>query len=163
MTFGAAGAPGAQLRDAVTASAAVPGYYRPVRIGKQRYIDGGVVSFSNADVVAPFAPDLVLCLSPFGTTVSGGRADSAIFGPVRRAAAWQLRREAQRLRAQGSQVEIFEPTRADLDVMGLNVMERVHARAVLQSARVSVAARLSDRGIPALGASSRRDAVTLAA
>lgn len=145
VTFGAEGAPDATLADAVTASAAVPGYYRPVTIDGQRYVDGGVVSFSNADVVAPYEPDVVLCLSPFGTTVSGGRIDATVLGPVRRASAWQLRREAARLRALGSRVVILEPTRTDLDVMGVNIMERKHARAVLRTARASVTATLADR------------------
>lgn len=150
VTFGADGAPEASLAEAVTASAAVPGYYRPITIGGRRYVDGGLVSFSNADVVAPFAPDLVLCLSPFGTTVTGSRADAALFGPVRRAAAWQLRREATGLMAAGARVEIIEPTRADLDVMGLNVMERKHARAVLHTARVSTTATLADHALTGL-------------
>ncbi|MCW2957469.1 MAG: hypothetical protein JWP18_272 [Solirubrobacterales bacterium] len=163
VTFGAHDAPEASLVDAVTASAAVPGYYRPVAIGDRRYIDGGVVSFSNADVVAPFEPDVVLCLSPFGSTVSGGRADAALFGPVRRAAAWQLRREASRLQAQGARVEIIEPTRADLDVMGINVMERAHARAVLETARASVSRSLDDRVLSEFGASAAQDRAPLAA
>src|SRR4051794_13147240 len=54
VTFGADGAPEATLADAVVASAAVPGYYEPVRIGGRRYVDGGLASFNNADVVAPF-------------------------------------------------------------------------------------------------------------
>ena len=156
VTFGAHGAPDVPLREAVTASAAVPGYYRPVRIGSGRYIDGGVVSFSNADLVARYEPDLVLCLSPFGTTVSGGRKDAAVFGPVRRAVAWQLRREVAQLRDAGTRVEIIEPTRADLDVMGLNIMERRHSRAVLHAARVSVAAGLAGHALDDLG-TARRD------
>jgi len=151
VTFGADGAPQTPLAEAVTASAAVPGYYRPVTIDSQQYVDGGLVSFSNADVVAPFEPDLVICLSPFGTTASGGRADSALFGPIRRMAASQLRREAERLRVRGSRVEVIEPTRSDLEVMGLNVMERKNARAVLRTARASVASRLTHHALADLG------------
>jgi NTE family protein len=158
VTFGLDGAPEAPLVDAVTASAAVPGYYRPVAIADGRYIDGGVVSFSNVDVVAQFEPDLVLCLSPFATTVAGSRADAALLGPLRRATAKQLQREVTQLRASGARVEVIEPTRADLDVMGLKLMERSHARAVLECARTSVTTRLQEHPLEGLGPAPARAA-----
>ena len=54
----------ASLADAVAASCAVPGFYRPVRIGGRRYIDGGVHSLSNLDMLADLGLDLVICLNP---------------------------------------------------------------------------------------------------
>ena len=38
--------------DAVAASCAIPGFYHPVEIGGRRYVDGGVRSTSNLDVLA---------------------------------------------------------------------------------------------------------------
>jgi NTE family protein len=43
---------GVDLVDAVAASCAVPGVWPPVTIGGHRYVDGGVRSFTNADVAA---------------------------------------------------------------------------------------------------------------
>ena len=48
--------------DAVTASSAVPGIWPPVTIGSSRWIDGGVYSATNADLVAGY--DRVLVLAP---------------------------------------------------------------------------------------------------
>jgi NTE family protein len=42
---------GVPLLDAVTASCAVPGVYPPVPIGDRLYVDGGVRSAANADVI----------------------------------------------------------------------------------------------------------------
>ena len=44
------GAPQRPLADAVAASCAIPGFYRPVKIGGRRYVDGGVCSASNLDL-----------------------------------------------------------------------------------------------------------------
>ena len=52
VVFGRAGAPAAELADAVAASCAIPGFYRSVRIGGRRYVDGGVRSTSNLDALA---------------------------------------------------------------------------------------------------------------
>ena len=52
------------LADAVAASCAIPGFYRPVKIGGRRYVDGGVCSASNLDLLAGRGLDLVICLNP---------------------------------------------------------------------------------------------------
>ena len=49
---------------AVAASCAIPGFYRSVRIGDRRYVDGGVHSTSNLDLLAGEGLDLVICLNP---------------------------------------------------------------------------------------------------
>ncbi len=53
---------GVGLVDAVTASSAVPGIWPPVTIGEARYVDGGVYSSCNADLVVGY--DRVLVLAP---------------------------------------------------------------------------------------------------
>ena len=45
---------GVGLVDAVAASSAVPGIWPPVTIGQARYVDGGVHSSANADLVVGF-------------------------------------------------------------------------------------------------------------
>ena len=52
VAFGRADAPPASLADAVAASCAIPGFYRPVEIAGRRYVDGGVASTSNLDMLA---------------------------------------------------------------------------------------------------------------
>jgi NTE family protein len=75
--FGRLDAPNAQIADAVAASCAIPGFYRPVKSGSRRYIDGGVCSASNLDLVAGRGLDLVICLNPLS---SGTRLESGAGG-----------------------------------------------------------------------------------
>jgi NTE family protein len=51
---------GVGLVDAVAASSAVPGIWPPVTIGGCRYIDGGVFSLCNADLVEGYERVLVI-------------------------------------------------------------------------------------------------------
>ena len=62
--FGRIDAPRADIAQAVAASCAIPGFYRPVGINGRRYVDGGVCSVSNLDLVAGRGLDLVICLNP---------------------------------------------------------------------------------------------------
>src|SRR5205823_4363559 len=62
--FGRENAPEADLADAVAASCAIPGFYEPVTIAGRRYIDGGLWSTSNLDILRNEALDLVICLNP---------------------------------------------------------------------------------------------------
>ncbi len=64
VAFGRPGAPPAELADAVAASCVIPGFYRPVAIAGRRYVDGGLWSTSNLDVVRREELDLVICLNP---------------------------------------------------------------------------------------------------
>jgi NTE family protein len=54
---------GVDLTSAVAASCAVPGVYPPVTINGKRYMDGGIRSTTNADLVADY--DEVLVVAPF--------------------------------------------------------------------------------------------------
>jgi len=144
VTFGRRGTPEVPLADAVVASCAVPSYYRPVSIGGRRYVDGGVRSLTNADLLADQGCDIVIVMSPFSSTQRGPLLDTALFGVPRRAAAMRTAREIARLREAGSQVVCIQPTSADIKAMGLNPMERAHSRHVMDTATASVAALLPE-------------------
>jgi NTE family protein len=144
VTFGRRGTPEVPLADAVAASCAVPGYYRPVSIAGRRYLDGGVRSLTNADLLTDQGCDIVIVLCPFSSTQRGPLLDTALFGVPRRATAMQTAREIARLRAAGSQAVCIQPTSADIKAMGLNPMERAHSRAVMDTATASVAALLPE-------------------
>jgi NTE family protein len=60
----------------VAASCAIPGFYRSVRIGGRRYVDGGVQSTSNLDLMAGLGLDLVICLNPTPRFTRAPRARS---------------------------------------------------------------------------------------
>ncbi len=67
VAFGRAAAPDADLADAVAASCAIPGIYYPVTVGGRRFVDGGIYSASNLDLLRNEGLDLVICLNPTST------------------------------------------------------------------------------------------------
>jgi NTE family protein len=64
VVFGAPGAPPASVAQAVAASCAIPGYFRPARIGGREYVDGAAWSMANIDAAPAGRRTEVLCLSP---------------------------------------------------------------------------------------------------
>ena len=78
--FGRPKSPKADLADAVAASCAIPGFYHPVTIAGRRYVDGGMYSTSNLDILRDAHMDLVICLNPTSSlhpTRAGTRSSSA--------------------------------------------------------------------------------------
>ena len=73
VVFGRTGAPDARLAEAVLASCAIPGYFRPVTIAGTEYVDGGVHSVTNADVLRAEGLDLVIVVSSL--SAAQGAAD----------------------------------------------------------------------------------------
>jgi NTE family protein len=124
VVFGRDGAPPASLPDAVAASCAIPGTYRSVRIGARHYVDGGMYSTSNLDVLRERGLDLAICLNPTSTqdlpAASGPLERMA--NVVRRESGRRLGREAKKLRAGGTEVVLVQPERDDLAQMGTNLM-----------------------------------------
>lgn len=53
------------ISEAIQASTAVPGFYKPARIKGIDYIDGGVRRTANVDVAFDKGADLVICYNPF--------------------------------------------------------------------------------------------------
>src|SRR4051794_37219808 len=143
VAFGREGAPPAELADAAAASCAIPGFYRPVVIGGRRYVDGGVCSVSNLDVVAREELDLVICFNP-GSSREPGRG---ALGAVRAAAGRRLGAEARKVRAAGTEVLLVQPTARDLEVMGPNPMARRHRHAVIETALRTTAEALGAAGV----------------
>jgi NTE family protein len=53
------------ISEAVQASSALPGFYKPARINGVDYVDGGVRRTANIDVAIEHGADLVICYNPF--------------------------------------------------------------------------------------------------
>lgn len=128
VALGRAGAPEAKLADAVGASCAIPGFYRPVRIGDRCYVDGGMCSASNLDLVlrAPEPLDLVICLNPMSSEarVSTRSPGGLIGGAMRAQTGRRLGHEAAKVRAAGPQVVLLQPGEEEVRMMGLNLMRK---------------------------------------
>jgi NTE family protein len=146
VAFGRAGAPPAALPDAVAASCAIPGFFRAVDIAGRRYVDGGLTSASNLDVVADEGLDLVIALNPMSSLhvdaprTLGERLASA----VRQNAGRRLGGEAKRLRAAGTEVILIQPTVHDLEAMGTNLMSRGRRNTVIDTAGETLTDQLGE-------------------
>jgi len=55
----------ATISQAVQASTALPGFYKPARVNGVDYVDGGVRRTANIDVAIEHGAQLVLCYNPF--------------------------------------------------------------------------------------------------
>ncbi|MBI4125716.1 MAG: patatin-like phospholipase family protein [Deltaproteobacteria bacterium] len=53
------------ISKAVQASSAMPGFYKPVKIGDQYYVDGGVKHTANLDLMVRKGARLIVCYNPF--------------------------------------------------------------------------------------------------
>ena len=149
VAFGRAGSPPARLPDAVAASCAIPGFYRCVEIGGHRYVDGGVYSTSNLDVVRAEPLDLVVALNPMSSLHASAPRTVAqrLALRMREAAGRRLGHEARRLRAAGIEVILIQPTVRDLDVMGSNLMSSKRRHEMIETAVATVTEHLRDSGV----------------
>ena len=127
--------------DAVAASCAIPSFFSPVVIGDHSYIDGGVHSPTNADVLRDEDLDLVLISSPMSR--QGRRPRFAADQPMRAWAGALLDAEALRLRRRGLRVLAFQPDPGVLTEMGLNAMDPARRSAIAGAARESALRKLS--------------------
>lgn len=148
VAFGAPEHPAA-LADAVAASCAIPGFYHPVTIGGHRFVDGGIRSTSNLDVLAGLGLDLVICLNPMSSLHNPRASGLAEFvaGTMRQDAGRRLGRETRRVLEAGADVVLLQPNVVDLDAMGTNLMSRRRRHEVVETAVRSVTERLRESGL----------------
>src|SRR4051812_6333983 len=71
VVFGSRSAPAASVGQAVAASCAIPGVFRPVEIGGRRYVDGGAWTPTNGDAAPAGRGDGVLLLEPTAVVLHG--------------------------------------------------------------------------------------------
>jgi NTE family protein len=139
--FGRRQAPVTTPGRAVAASCSVPGFFASVTIGEHRYLDGGVRSSTNADVLAGLDLDLVIVSAPMARSRRARRR--TLDGPVRELTRTQIGREIGPLRAAGTPVVTCLPTDADLDVMAGRALDPSCRVDVACNARESTRARLA--------------------
>jgi predicted acylesterase/phospholipase RssA len=56
---------GVTISQAVQASSALPGFFKPARVNGVDYVDGGIRRTANIDVAIEQGADLVICYNPF--------------------------------------------------------------------------------------------------
>jgi NTE family protein len=155
VVFGRTGAPRARLASAVLASCAIPGYFRPVSIEGTDYVDGGIHSVTNADVLRTEGLDVVVIISSM--SAAHGSANGAD-GWLRRAVHRRMEREIARLQTAGTAVISIEPGGDARRVMGLRAMAEDRSPRVIEAAyeetrrRLQSAPFLATLGEPAVAA-----------
>ena len=133
----------AHVAEAVAASCAIPGFFSPVDIEGTAYVDGGVHSPTNTDVLLDKAagalPTLVVVSSPMSQSGQAPRNATTV---VRRWSSALLGAEVARFRRRGVPVVAFQPTVADVEVMGVNAMDPSRRAAIARQAYESTLRRL---------------------
>ena len=147
---------GVAVGRAVAASCAIAGFYKPVQIGSRLYVDGGVASSTNIDLLGGSGLDLIICMLPLSPlrAVAHRTASMRFRSLLHR----RLMRQIHVVERAGTRVLLIEPERAAADLIGLNFMNRSRARAVAHAAVHTVHERLRTRDAQAalavLGAAS---------
>jgi NTE family protein len=120
------------LATAVAASCAIPSVFKPVTIEGHKYVDGGLRSSTNADVLLRHELEIVIVLAPLSTESA---VSPSLTGPMRRACRIAAVAEQDTLKADGTKVLTFHPNKKTIQAMGLNIMD------VSKRARVSTYGR----------------------
>ena len=110
---------GVELQRAVASSCSVPGIFPPITIGEDRYIDGGMRSPLNADLVS--GSDVVVAVSVMPTDTPGAVAPG----------------ELDALRATGAAVAVVDsdPALIELTGGGLHLMDAARGPAAYDLGR----------------------------
>ena len=142
VVFGRDATPPASVGHAVAASCAIPGYFAPVTVAGERFVDGGAHSPSNLDLVAGRRLDLVIVSSPM--TAAPNTLRPSLDAAFRAGCRVLLRGEAARVRRRGTPVVMIEPTAEDVAVMGSvsDSMNPRHRARVARHVRDAFAVRL---------------------
>jgi len=140
VVFGRDGAPTTDVGRAVAASCAIPGYFEPVTIDGIDYVDGGIHSPTNADLVAGLGLDLVVVSSPMSVRTSAVRPRVDL--SLRLFWHRYVVAEARRVRRSGTPVLVIEPDVATLSRLGVNTMRGRHLGDIEERAAAATAADL---------------------
>jgi NTE family protein len=147
VAFGTESAPVVSIADAVAASSAIPVIFRPWEIDGVRYVDGGVVSGTHADLLLgsnrPF--DLIIVIAPMAAEEQRERAwfHEKVFDRVGSAA---LQRELAEIRRAwpDTDVIVLEPAPQVLSAMRPNPLDPKGAVPTFIRTLISMRRRLAE-------------------
>ena len=148
VVFGSPGAPAVDVATAVAASCAIPGYFRPVIHDGEAYVDGGVHSPTNADVLAGRGLDLVVVSSPMSVAPRGSRPKLDL--SVRLMWHRYVVAERKALERGGTVVLPIEPGGDTLRALGLNTLSAARVDQIEDLAREATAAALGHPSVAGL-------------
>jgi NTE family protein len=103
-----------------------------VRIGGDRFVDGGVASMHNLDLLADRGLDLVIVSAPM--SFAGIRPPLSPDVVLRQSVRLQLAGEIAKLRRRGTKVVVVAPTGRVVTAMGVDAMDARRRGAVSRAA-----------------------------
>lgn len=133
------------LSTAVCASYAIPGWYPPVTHGGSRYLDGGVLSPTSADMLLGSGVQEAIVLAPMAAReLDLPRQRSGIAEGLRQHMTRIVNREVRALEQAGIHVARLEPSTDDIAAFGANMMSPRRRRRVFDAAALNAPAAVAD-------------------
>lgn len=132
---------GLDLGTAVSASCCVPGVFPAVEWDGRWLVDGGVDSFTHADLASGYGEVVVaspMAFDPADQPSRGARSVRRLPGAI-------TGREVATLRAEGSDVTWLRPTAAEVELHGAGLLRTGDLAGIVDAAFEATSARLSGR------------------
>jgi predicted acylesterase/phospholipase RssA len=159
VAFGEKGRRRVPVSQAVQASTALPGLYRPVRIEGRDYVDGGVKKTAHVNLAIRHGADLVICINPL-VPILNESPKGPLHGPLSEKGVTyvldqvlrimlhgRMQYGMERYRAEHPEVDILlvEPARRDLRMFAYNIMRYSARRELAEHGYRSVLATFRRR------------------
>ncbi|MEM9133617.1 MAG: patatin-like phospholipase family protein [Actinomycetota bacterium] len=129
------------VATAVRASCAIPGYFAPVQHDGRRFVDGGLGSADNSDLLAERGLDVVVICSPL--SLAELRPQSPIMSVLRAYPRRRLGVNVRALEADGVEVIVLEPDRHLSAAMGWTAMATRRLRSVVDASERHITEELA--------------------
>jgi predicted acylesterase/phospholipase RssA len=146
------------ISEAVQASTALPGLYRPVRLKGRDYVDGGVTKTAHINLAIRQGADLVICINPLVPILNGASRSSlgplsshgvdTVLGQVLRIMIHgRFEYGMDRYRTEHPEVDILliEPNRDDLTMFRYDIMRYSARKALTRHGRASALETLREK------------------
>ncbi len=146
------------ISQAVQASTALPGLYRPVHLNGRDYVDGGVTKTAHINLAIRDGANLIICINPLVPILNGGARSSlgplsshgvdTVLGQVLRILLHgRFEYGMDRYRTEHPEVDILliQPTRDDLTMFRYDIMRYSARKALTRHGRMSALETLRDK------------------
>lgn len=146
------------ISEAVQASTALPGLYRPVHLQGKDYVDGGVTKTAHINLAIRHGADLIICINPLVPILNAAARSSlgplsshgvdTVLGQVLRILLHgRFEYGMDRYKTEHPEVDILliQPTRDDLTMFRYDIMRYSARKALTRHGRVSALETLRDR------------------